>query len=69
MNDELKTIKKLSGNINILYVEDNIGLCENMSTLLGKMFDSVLIAHDGEEGYQEYLKSKPKIIVSWKYSF
>ena len=64
MNDELKTIKKLSGNINILYVEDNIGLCENMSTLLGKMFDSVLIAHDAEEGYQEYLKSKPKIIIT-----
>lgn len=48
----------------LLYVEDNLGLAKNMETLLCKIFDDILIANNGEEGYRQFLKSEPKIIIT-----
>lgn len=64
MNEKIKAIKDLSNNISVLYVEDNQGLLENMQILLDKIFKNVFIAHDGQEGYAEFLKVKPKIVIT-----
>lgn len=66
MNKKIAVIKKLSKNIELLYVEDNIKLCNNVQQLLIRMFkkDNIIIAHDGKEGYQNFLKYRPKIIMT-----
>lgn len=50
MNEKIQKIKELSDDIGVLYVEDNIGLSNNMQTLLSRMFHKIYIAHDGEDG-------------------
>ena len=64
MKNQMQTIKELAGNIKLLYVEDNIGLCNNMKELLSRIFENIIIAHDGKEGYRKYIKYKPKIIIT-----
>ena len=64
ISDKIETIKKLSVDILLLYVEDNIGLCENMQKLLNRISDNVLIANDGEEGYKKFIRYSPKIIIT-----
>lgn len=64
MKEKIKLINKLSQKINLLYVEDNLGLSKNMHTLLSKVVDGVIIANDGKEGYQKFLKHEPKIIIT-----
>ncbi len=64
MKEQINEIKKYAGDITILYVEDNEGLRNNMLTLFSRMFDNILVAEDGEEGYKTFLESKPKIIIT-----
>lgn len=64
MKDMIETIKTLSNNIGVLYVEDNLGLSKNVETFLLRVFKSVYIANDGEEGYREFLKNRPKIVIT-----
>ncbi|PHQ65197.1 MAG: response regulator receiver protein [Sulfurimonas sp.] len=62
--DKVQTIKKLSTDITLLYVEDNIGLCNNMQKLLERVSDNIIIANNGEEGYKKFIEHKPKIIIT-----
>lgn len=64
INEKIEIIKKSSGALGVLYVEDNLGLSKNMQTLLSRVFSNIYIAYDGEEGYREYLKHKPKIVIT-----
>lgn len=64
MKEMIETIKTLSNNIGVLYVEDNLGLSKNVETLLLRVFKSVYIANDGEEGYREFLKNRPRIVIT-----
>lgn len=64
MNQKIEKIKSLSANMNILYVEDNLALCNNMSSLLSRVSDNIVIANDGEEGYKKYLEFQPKIVIT-----
>ncbi|MDH4944347.1 response regulator [Sulfurimonas sp. C5] len=64
MKKELQAIHKLSGDISLLYVEDNAGLRQNMETLLGRVFQNIFIAEDGEEGYGKFLEHKPKLLIT-----
>lgn len=64
MNKKSIEIKKLADDISLLYVEDNVGLSETMTSLLGNMFNEITVAHDGEEGYNKYLECKSKIIIT-----
>ncbi len=43
LGDKIQTIKKLSADIPLLYVEDNIGLCNNMQKLLERVSDNVIM--------------------------
>ena len=64
MKEKLLAIKKISNNVNLLFVEDNQGLRQNMEKLLAKVFDQVILAEDGEDGYRKFLKTKPKIVIT-----
>lgn len=64
MKEMIETIKTLSNNIGVLYVEDNLGLSKNVETLLLRVFKSVYIANDGEEGYNQFLKNRPRIVIT-----
>ena len=64
MNQKIEKIKALSGNMNLLYVEDNLTLCKNMSNLLSRISDNVIVANDGEEGYKKYIEFHPKIVIT-----
>ncbi len=64
MKEMTETIKVLSDNIGVLYVEDNLGLSKNVETLLCRVFKDVYIAHDGKEGYSQFLKHRPKIVIT-----
>ena len=64
MKDKIETIKKLSKDIKLLYVEDNTGLRDNMEKLLAKMFNNVIIAHNGEDGYKKFVEFEPKIVIT-----
>ncbi len=59
-----ENIKTLSDNVGVIYVEDNLGLSKNVETLLSRIFKNVYIAHDGEDGYSQFLKYRPKIVIT-----
>ena len=50
MKETLEKIKLISENKTLLYVEDNTGLRENMSKLIGRVFKNIILAKDGEDG-------------------
>jgi len=64
MKEMSEVIKTLSTDVGVLYVEDNIGLSKNVETLLSRVFKNVFIAHDGKEGYSQFLKNRPKIVIT-----
>lgn len=64
MKEQLIKIKELTNNISLLYVEDNAGLRGNMQKLLSRVFDNVFLAEDGEDGYTQFIKLKPKILLT-----
>ncbi|PHQ56114.1 MAG: response regulator receiver protein [Sulfurimonas sp.] len=64
MNEKIKYIKSLSSDLALLYVEDNEGLHKNMLALLGRIFDNIISAKDGKEGYSLFSRFKPKIVIT-----
>ncbi|NPA55198.1 MAG: diguanylate cyclase [Epsilonproteobacteria bacterium] len=47
-----------------LYVEDNEFIRESFSMLISRYFKEVVIASNGEEGYEKFLQVHPDIIIS-----
>ncbi|MDO8455078.1 MAG: response regulator [Sulfurimonas sp.] len=64
MQQIIEEIKQFADNMNLLYVEDNAGLRENVEKLLGRIFDNVITAEDGEDGYKTFVKFKPNILIT-----
>ncbi|MFT5662049.1 MAG: CheY-like chemotaxis protein [Sulfurimonas sp.] len=64
MHELLKDIKDFSKDITILYVEDNAGLRKNMSKFFSRVFDNVLFACDGEDGYKNFLVNRSQIVIT-----
>lgn len=64
MQQIIEEIKQLSGNMNLLYVEDNDGLRVNVEKLLGRIFGNVITAENGEDGYNAFVKFKPNILIT-----
>jgi len=49
--------------ISLLYIEDDKDIQEIYLDVIGNFVDRIDVAHDGEEGYEVYLKTKPDIIL------
>ena len=64
LSDLVNKVKEKSKNISILYVEDEQKLRENMMLFLSKIFNSVDVASNGEEGLENYLKNRQDIILT-----
>ncbi|WP_373001366.1 response regulator transcription factor [Sulfurimonas sp.] len=64
VGDRIKTIEKLLADIKLLYVEDNLGLCDNIQKLFERVSDNFIIANDGKEGYRKFLEHELKIVIT-----
>lgn len=62
--NKLVELKKLSKDISILYVEDEKDLREAVATFLKKIFATVYVAINGEDGLEHYIKERPDIIIT-----
>lgn len=64
---EANTLKQLHVSLQsyaLLYVEDNVGLNAQASTLFKKIVDTVYSAYDGEEGLKLFTQHRPDIIIT-----
>lgn len=52
------------GNYNVLIVEDDVLIREQLQRVMQKIFKNVVIAVDGEDGYNKYKEMKIDLIVS-----
>lgn len=64
MKEQINKIKELSNNLSLLYVEDNVGLRENMKKLLSNIFDVVITGEDGLDGFNNFVTFRPKIVIT-----
>lgn len=60
----LKQVRASLHSYSLLYVEDNEGLNTQATTLFKKFFDTVLSAHDGEEGLEFFKLHRPQIVIT-----
>jgi len=58
-----KTIEN-SQNLTLLYVEDNKDAREMTSMILEDFFNKVIVAVDGEDGYNKFLNNKIDLVIS-----
>lgn len=61
---DVTIIKELAKEISVLYVEDDLDLRENTLLLLGKFFDKIDVAKDGQEGVEMYQKNPYDLVIS-----
>jgi len=57
-------MNKLSKDLKVLIVEDEPKLAQLLKDAIGSYCYSVILATDGNEGFQKYLKVKPDIIIT-----
>lgn len=65
--DDQNVLKQLRANLHsysLLYVEDNVGLNTQATTLFKKFFDTVVSATDGSEGLALFEKYHPQIVIT-----
>lgn len=60
----LKQLRSALHSYTLLYVEDNLGLNAQATTLFKKFFDTVLSAKDGAEGLKLFEKHRPQIVIT-----
>ncbi len=60
----LKELKHLTKDLNILYVEDDIAIQNTMVLYLNKFFSLVTVANNGLEGLELFKKSKFDIVIT-----
>ncbi len=60
----IKELKNLCSDLNVLYVEDDIGIQKTMSKYLKKLFLSVTLASDGKEGLSFAKADKFDLIIT-----
>ncbi len=55
--------KKLLKRLTLLYVEDDEVIRKELAVLLANFFNEIIVASDGQEGYDKYVQNKDKIDV------
>ena len=53
---EIEQLYKMSQQLEVLYVEDDVVLSKNYETFLKKFFKKVDVAKDGQEGIDRYIE-------------
>lgn len=61
---DIKVLKQFSAGLSVLYVEDDLEIQMIMGSYLKKLFDSVVLASDGEEGLELCKKNAFDIIIT-----
>lgn len=64
MKINIKKLKELAINLNILYVEDDLSIQRTMTKYLNKFFLTVTIASNGNEALKLYEKDKFDIVIT-----
>ena len=59
-----KSLRELSSSLNILYAEDEAILRDSMKNILGKLFQNVYVATNGQEALDIYKKESIDIILT-----
>jgi PAS domain S-box-containing protein len=62
--ETMDNVIEYTQDLKLLYVEDNAGAREATLILLEEFFENIVIAVDGEDGYEKYLESSPDIIIT-----
>jgi CheY-like chemotaxis protein len=65
LKENTQRLMEFSKNINVLYVEDDEGVCAGLCGLLNKFFKSVTEAEDGAIGLELYKKSLDSDAMSY----
>jgi len=63
-NEKYKQLSDLAKNFTLLYVEDNIGLQKQASTIFHKFFPTLITANNGNEGLELFKKHNPDIVIT-----
>lgn len=61
---ELSTVKNLSEQFTVLYVEDNQEIREVLGELFQHLFKTVDFAENGRQGYERFLECQPDIVIT-----
>ena len=64
MMNDLENIIKYSKNLTLLYVEDNMEARENTIFILEEFFDNIVVAVDGEDGFNKFKDNEIDIIIT-----
>lgn len=61
---KIQELKKLSKNLRVLYVEDDLSIKQSMDSYLSKFFLEVVSAENGKQGLEEYVKGSFDLIIT-----
>ncbi|MCF6183924.1 MAG: response regulator, partial [Bacteroidales bacterium] len=64
MSDKLTKIKDFFQDKTLLFVEDDISVCNEAETLFSNIFNKTIIAKDGIEGLKYFREDTPNVIIS-----
>lgn len=63
-NELIQSLHKQSQSLKLLYVEDDLELCENTNAMLEEFFQTIVVAHNGEDGLIAYEKDEFDIVLT-----
>lgn len=61
---KVKELNNITSTLNVLYVEDDITLREQNSEFFQQLFQTIMIATDGEEAWKLYQKNNFDIVIT-----
>ena len=60
----IKELLLYSKPLRVLYVEDDLNICENYTKVFSELFGSVEVANNGKEGLQKYAETSFDIVLT-----
>ncbi len=61
---DISKVIEYSQNLKLLYVEDNVDAREMTTMILEDFFDTIIVAKDGEDGYQKFKENDVDLIIT-----
>lgn len=63
-NKLIKSLHEASQSLKLLYVEDDLELCENTHAMLEDFFETIVVAHNGEDALRFYEQDSFDIVLT-----